>query len=87
MMLGYNKVNAILRGFWLMRKDYIKDQWCVEHVSTTIPKGDEIHKASYSSFLFLTKIRRTVNFIVRNVFTEIGEYEKEVECIYIYIYI
>ncbi len=39
MMLGYSKTNAILRGFCLRRKDYIKDQWCVEHVSTTIPKG------------------------------------------------
>ncbi len=59
---------------------------CVEHVSTTTPKGGEIHKASYSSFLFLTTIKRIVNFIARNVFMEIGKYEKEVECIYIYIY-
>jgi hypothetical protein len=59
---------------------------CVEHVSTTILKGGKIHKASYSSFLFLTKIGSLVNFIVRNVFMEIGEY-KEVECKYIYIYV
>jgi hypothetical protein len=41
---------------------------CVERVSTTIPKGGEIEKASYSSFLFLTKIGSFVNFIARNVF-------------------
>jgi hypothetical protein len=58
---------------------------CVERVSTTIPKGGKIHKASYSSFLFLTKVGSLVNFIARNVFMEIGEYE-EMECIYIYIY-
>ncbi len=52
--------------------------------STTIPKGGKIHKASYSTFLFLTKIIRIVNFIARNVFMEIGKYEKEVECKYIY---
>jgi len=60
---------------------------CVEHVSTTTTKGGEIHKASYSSFLFLTKIKRIVNFIARNAFIEIVKYEKEVECKYIYIYI
>jgi hypothetical protein len=57
---------------------------CVEHVSTTIPKGGEIHKASYSNFLFLTKIGSLVNFIARNVFMEIGKY-KEVERKYIYV--
>jgi len=57
---------------------------CVEHVSTTIPKGGKIHKASNSSFFFLTKIESLVNFIARNVFMEIDEYEKEVKCIYIY---
>jgi len=55
---------------------------CVEHVSTTILKGGEIHKASYSNFLFLTKIRRIVNFNAGNAFMEIGEYKKEVEYIY-----
>ncbi len=57
---------------------------CVERVSTTILKGGKIHKTSYSSFLFLTKIESLVNFTARNVFMEIGEYE-EVECKYIYI--
>ncbi len=57
---------------------------CVEHVLTTIPKGGKIHKASYSSFLFLIQIRSLVNFIARNVFIEIGKYE-EMECKYIYV--
>jgi hypothetical protein len=58
---------------------------CVAHVSTTIPKGGKIPKASNSSFFFLTKIGSLVNFIVRNVFMEVDKYEKEVECKYIYI--
>jgi hypothetical protein len=73
MMLGYSKMNVILRG------SHTGPMVCVEHVSTTIPKGGKIHKVSYFSFLFLTKIGSLVNFIARNVFKEIGKY-KEVEC-------
>jgi hypothetical protein len=40
---------------------------CVECVLATIPKGGEIHKASYSSFIFFTKIGSLLNFIAKNV--------------------
>ncbi len=74
-----------------MRKDYIKDQWCVWSVfQQPYLKEAKFTKLSILVFFFLTKIGSLVNFIVRNVIMEVDKYE-EVECKkqinkYIYIY-